>query len=370
MAFEQEPDLVRPRATLWTNHRLTVAVEGASHAFEKSFDQPFLRVGSHASADLALKEDGVAYRHLYIHATNEGVYCTDLSKRKSIGGRSRGWLTPDRVVKLGDVRLRAWTQPLIRFPLPQGDLQDRITGDTQVPALSIFNQGAFLSEAQIRRKLTLVGRAPPSVLRINSSLISRCHCAFYWDYDVLWVIDLLGSGGITYRGQRITATPLPLGDQVSLGEITLKFSRLELPASSITAAQKATDAATHAATVLSTMPSANHRPVEDFPHAFPYRPLSEEIESEYLRTIHPDAEIVEEEPSPDTTEELADQVVGYLVTEKRRQRRRRMFLVLLAILLPVSILLGLGYGAWRQDQTGEEGWPRQWAAWVQEWLQS
>ena len=73
---------------------------------------------------------------------------------------------------------------------------------------------------------SIIGRDARATIRIDSSTISRRHACITIDSDRAKITDLLSHNGTFVNGQRIQATELNDGDEVTFGSVKTKFVRM------------------------------------------------------------------------------------------------------------------------------------------------
>ncbi len=219
---------------LWSNYGITVRVESPSGVRTIEVDKPYVRIGSHPQAEVTLEGPGIPKAGLYLHATNDGIFCMDLqSPRHSVldsDDESGIWLSDDRGAVLGDYHIfAAVTGSDVEQPRPshnerpQLDRKGSVT--SPVPLMVVLVNEQRRATYRVNRKLTLVGRDVPSALRLKSDFISTTHCVLYWDSGRLWFVDLLSSNGTEKRGRRRVADRLRIGKTIKLGDVRLGFVR-------------------------------------------------------------------------------------------------------------------------------------------------
>ncbi|HJT31999.1 MAG TPA: FHA domain-containing protein [Pirellulales bacterium] len=207
---------------LWSDRTLAVTVEDADGARRTlRVAKPYARLGSHDRAEVVLTGADISPCHLYLHATDEGIYCLSLA-----GSASTGWLGAERSIKIGRYRISAAfdgegpppratehnsaAKDSIAAPLPR--LRVRLTGD---------KKHAF--ELNLRRQLTVMGRQAPSTLCVHHSTVSRTHAVLFWDGQSLWVVDLLGANGIRRDGEPLDAGLLAPSQRIALGDVRCRY---------------------------------------------------------------------------------------------------------------------------------------------------
>src|SRR5688572_23756549 len=90
----------------WCTQHLIVTVDSPSGSRESPIAQPFARVGSDPRSEVVIEDASVAPRSLYLHATDEGVFCLYLDVDVDADGKGR-WLAGETIIPLGAYRLQA-----------------------------------------------------------------------------------------------------------------------------------------------------------------------------------------------------------------------------------------------------------------------
>lgn len=73
-----------------------------------------------------------------------------------------------------------------------------------------------------------IGRSPPCDVQPRSRRLSRKHARFSVDGEEVWVEDLRSTNGTFLNGTRLTGrAPLKLGDEVTLGSVSVSLHRLD-----------------------------------------------------------------------------------------------------------------------------------------------
>ncbi|MFT3880633.1 MAG: FHA domain-containing protein [Gemmatales bacterium] len=81
----------------------------------------------------------------------------------------------------------------------------------------------------IDRLLTLIGRTERCAIQLNHELISNVHCSLVLTTTGLWVVDLLGRGGILINEQPVRVGFLGLEDELRLGPFRLRLQETPEP---------------------------------------------------------------------------------------------------------------------------------------------
>lgn len=193
--------------------------------------QPFALVGRDANTDLSLNHPHVSRRHAFLQAIAGRVFCFDLHSRTGVrwnGASTRsGWLGAGQVVSIGPYTIRAEVSRTPEAPQAEPDWNPttpkhaRQEGLPEV-ALEFLNGQTRQPFWPVRSALILIGRLPGCQVRLVEPSVSRFHCALLRTLTGLWVVDLLGRGGIRINGDRYRYSPLEDGDQLQVGRFQLR----------------------------------------------------------------------------------------------------------------------------------------------------
>lgn len=203
--------------------RLLVWHRNRHGPIEHCLPRPFALIGRTAPADLILDHPQISRRHAFVQVIGNRAYCLDLGSRAALAwnGRSRrsGWIEPGQFVEIGPYRVGlAGSSPRSAADnAPPGKTNPPFATDLGV-VLEPSGQG---SPAQrplvIDRLFTLVGRAPECDLRLSDLSISRYHCLLIRLGRELWVVDLLGRGGVTVDSRPVPWALLDDGALLHIG---------------------------------------------------------------------------------------------------------------------------------------------------------
>lgn len=198
--------------------RLLVWHRSRHGPIEHCLPRPFALIGRTSPADLILDHPQISRRHAFVQVIGRRAFCLDLGSRSALAwnGRSRrsGWIEPGQFVEVGPYR--------IGLPALASDHPTHDRSDTSIPALATdlrvllepSGQGSPTQRPHvIDRVFTLVGRAPECDLRLSDLSISRYHCLLIRLGHELWIVDLLGRGGVQVNSRPV---PWALLDDASL----------------------------------------------------------------------------------------------------------------------------------------------------------
>ena len=106
-------------------------------------------------------------------------------------------------------------QPGVGTPVPSG---------ASITVTRGFYEGL---EIAVDREWFVIGRGRSADLVLSEPTISRAHAAIGYESGEFFVQDLGSTNGTGVNGQREPRTSLQDGDQVQLGKLALKFTRIE-----------------------------------------------------------------------------------------------------------------------------------------------
>jgi len=197
--------------------------------------QPFAVIGRSSDADISLRSSKLSYRHAYLQVLDERVLCVDLKSTTGLiwGGhrRSYGWLSATDPVRIGPYRVRLANDKFSGCGASTNDALSNPLKEVVRPGLfpqyclELFDDSAADPIRPIDRRITLIGRDANCALRLDDSSVSRVHCALVLEQDFLWVVDLLGKGGIRLDGKRVQIQQAQTGSELVVGRHTMAFWR-------------------------------------------------------------------------------------------------------------------------------------------------
>lgn len=229
-----DPNL-RLREALGVTQPIRLAVSSASQPKPEYIDieNSYALLGRGAGCDVVLPEQGVSFRHAYLQAFGDRVLCVDLLSAAGIrwdGPDQHGWLTPAHRIGIGTAQVQllddGWNADGGVWPSPL----DCKTRDHHIDAygelpdvhLELSNRKLKGMSWPINRVMTLLGRDSRCRITCGDERISRVHCSLLLTPVGLWIIDLLGRGGITVNGQQQSVALLQEGDELGVGQYRMK----------------------------------------------------------------------------------------------------------------------------------------------------
>ena len=162
---------------------------------------------------------------LYLHATDDGIYCLNLDLPNAKIDERGQWICSDDVLTVGPYRLTVRTDG---GPIGVPELPDPValgSAGIPVPMMYIRCNRVLKDRRRFRSRLMIVGRRPHCPLQLRGGKVSSFHCAFYWQDRRLWCLDLLSSNGTTLGGQPIECCEVQMGEELEVGEFEIIYHR-------------------------------------------------------------------------------------------------------------------------------------------------
>jgi anti-anti-sigma factor len=180
-----------------------------------------------------LRSSKISFRHAYLQALDERVLCVDLTSKTSLcwgdKRRSYGWLTSANSVRIGPYHLRLADEPSGECEVPIDEAQpDPLNepvhhGLFPKYCLELFDDSVTDPMRSIDRRITLIGRDDHCALQLADASVSRVHCALVLNQDGLWVVDLLGKGGVQLDGKPVQIERAQNGSELVVGNQVMAF---------------------------------------------------------------------------------------------------------------------------------------------------
>jgi chromosome segregation ATPase/pSer/pThr/pTyr-binding forkhead associated (FHA) protein len=210
---------------LWCSQRLIFTVSTANNdSPEIVVERPYGLVGSHAQADVVLKEAGIAERAIYFHATDNGVYYRILELENDLSDDGRFMrLSPNDELTVGAKRIKVRSErseniEVLRNGAPEAN-------NSRTPVLNVM----FSNEPAVKRRLhaalQIVGSHAQCEIELKSPTVTPCHCVLFWYKQHLWCIDLHSQRGTRLNGQAVDCSEINLGDHLEIGDYIVQFHR-------------------------------------------------------------------------------------------------------------------------------------------------
>jgi pSer/pThr/pTyr-binding forkhead associated (FHA) protein len=216
-----------PVSDFWCSRRLLVTVDGPDGQSVFPLDRPVARIGRDSGSDIVVNNPWVARRSLYLHATDEGVFCFYFQPEEKESPRLGFWLAPGEPVLVGPYRVSACLEGDEPGPAPAlVPMDERGSVQPPIPMLHVYAGDKLCAKRRLRARLNLIGRRHQCALQLNGQQVSSFHGCFHWQYPRLWYVDLVSSNGTLRGGQKIECGEVRIGDRLEVGEFTVVFQRL------------------------------------------------------------------------------------------------------------------------------------------------
>jgi pSer/pThr/pTyr-binding forkhead associated (FHA) protein len=195
-------------------------------------DSPYAVIGRSGGCHVCLNGDGVSYRHAYLQVIGGRILCVDLLSATGVhwdGGEQGTWLSPEHRLQIGGYTLQlfddGWTcDASLPSPLDVRPRNDQRPEYGVLPEVELeLTGGAAPGKSwPINRVLTLVGRDERCRITCADDRISKVHCSLLLAPSGLWVVDLLGRGGVLVNGERLPCAYLPDQAELQVGKYQLR----------------------------------------------------------------------------------------------------------------------------------------------------
>jgi pSer/pThr/pTyr-binding forkhead associated (FHA) protein len=219
-----EKDLSGQQPKYWCEQGIHIDRAGPEGLVSVELRKPFALIGKHRRADLVLSGSQIVRRHLYLHATDAGVFCIDLAKTHDSRPLTGGWIDSKKPLEIGayQLRIRA-TGDFQESPDDQPDLLTAQSGDPPFPTIILSSNGHHIGEHRLTRRLTVVGRHESCSLRLASKTLSDFHCVFYREGDQLWVIDLRPRNALFVDHNKVETALMQPDSVLRVGRVQVEF---------------------------------------------------------------------------------------------------------------------------------------------------
>jgi len=276
--------------------RLSVEYQNRPEPVQCVLNQPYALVGRDARADVVLSEGQASRHHAYLQQIAGRIFCVDLDSRTGThwerGAKRTGWLDNGQAIRIGSnwVRYLSGLRPGESVPgeaAGQSPAQPQAQNGLPEVMLEFINRADRPQIWRMVPLLALVGKASECRVRLVGQSVANYHCGIVRTPLGVWVVDLLGPGGVLVQDTRVRCARLEDGDRLQVGRFLMRIhyeSALPaLPASSdqqphlLPAEQTADSAGLFQAEDLSAdldpgeepLPSPALLRTSSFPKAFP-----------------------------------------------------------------------------------------------------
>jgi hypothetical protein len=211
-------------------------VESRGPAEAYAFQQPFVVIGSCAESDLVMPDRSVNYRHIYLQLVGGRWIFTNLARisrtKAGQGHPASGPFDVGCELKVGyHVIKRVGTSPAGELIRQSEDLLPERSRELPSYTLDVVSRrrGApDLPPTEFSAPLTLIGTSKACDLMLDDDSVSRVHASLVSTPDGLWVVDLLGRGGVAVDGRREIWSPVHDGAVLQIGRASIRV-RIGVP---------------------------------------------------------------------------------------------------------------------------------------------
>ena len=197
-------------------------------------DSSLVLVGRSSQCELRLMHADVSRRHACLHVLRDRILCVDLGSRTGLrwDGKRRqtGWLDAKTPVSIGPYDLRLVLRGAVTdsdFEVPEAETFSRqplAESSRAGSGLRFLNRKDVPTrEVPLARPITLIGRDQHCKLRLKDDSVSRVHSSLMMTADGVWVMDLLGRGGVKVNGELVSSARLAPGDELQIGLYRMQF---------------------------------------------------------------------------------------------------------------------------------------------------
>ncbi len=205
---------------------LSVEYQGRAESTLRVLEQPFALIGRDPKADIVLKEGQVSRHHVYLQCLGGRLFCIDLESRTGThwnrGTKRAGWLDPQQAIRIGPY----WVRLLLGDPKDDSPTNGVNSGGgaNGLPevTLEFLNRGERTPTWRMTPMLALVGKAPECRVHLVGRSVANYHCSLVRTPLGLWVVDLLGPGGVWAQDNMVRCARLEDGDRLQVGKFMMR----------------------------------------------------------------------------------------------------------------------------------------------------
>lgn len=215
--------------------RLAVEAPGGQLPGVRTLHQPFALVGRDHRADVPLEDRLVSRRHAYLQVVDGHLFWFDLESRHGVEGAEgrgpHGWLAVDEAMRIGPYEIRR----LIDDGSPRSGRRGATppestplvaesygSGPWPKAALEFLNGPSRSAVWPVNRVISLVGSAAGCKFRLSDASVAPFHCSLVRTSVGVWVVDLLGNGGVVVNNVVVRHAPLTDGDVLKVGRYRVR----------------------------------------------------------------------------------------------------------------------------------------------------
>lgn len=193
------------------------------------FRQPFFVIGRASKCDLVIPDPKASFRHIYVQLVSGRWFFLNLAKiSRSPAGKGQpesGWFDVDCQLTVGShvvthvamgrqavTRKTAISnaEPSFDPPFFELDVMNREQGSQEPPS------------RQFRGPVTLIGASRKCDLFLKDESVSKVHASLVLTPHGMWVVDLLGRGGVSVDGSPAFWKRIHHGTVLQIGQYRLR----------------------------------------------------------------------------------------------------------------------------------------------------
>jgi pSer/pThr/pTyr-binding forkhead associated (FHA) protein len=211
---------------------LSVEYQGRPESAQHVLDQPFALIGRDPKADIVLKEGQVSRHHVYLQCIGGRLFCIDLESRTGThwdrGSKRAGWLEAKQAIRIGPYWVRRLEGNANGDDRPEDD-SDQPHGQALSPiglpevTLEFINRGEKAPTWRMTPMLSLIGKAPECRVHLVGRSVANYHCSLVRTPLGVWVVDLLGPGGVWVQDVMVRSALLEDGDHLQVGRFSMRI---------------------------------------------------------------------------------------------------------------------------------------------------
>jgi pSer/pThr/pTyr-binding forkhead associated (FHA) protein len=215
--------------------QVVVESQSAAEGELRLLHQPFAVIGRDPRADVVLDHTQVSRRHVYLQVVDSRAFWVDLDSRTGTRGdgqsQKSGWLEGGQTLCVGPYVIRRFvgdsqtnnepTQAKLPRDVPLVALAQNHVPLAEV-ALDFLNGPSQSMAWPVRRMMSLIGSASGCKFRLTDASVSRFHGSLLRTSAGLWIVDLLGQGGITVNKVPVHFSHLADGDVLRIGRYQIR----------------------------------------------------------------------------------------------------------------------------------------------------
>jgi pSer/pThr/pTyr-binding forkhead associated (FHA) protein len=212
---------------------LTVQTGACPDGLGHSLHQSFAIVGQDPRADVLLDDPDVSRRHAYLQVLGGRVFCLDLQSRTQThwenGPRRSGWLENEEPIRIGRSTIRSRITRALEPPeTGEGNGEHhaaRYLSPEALPqvTLEFVNRSVQSASWTMTPVLALVGKSPDCRVHLVGQSVSSFHCSLVRTPLGLWVVDLLGRGGVWVNHRLVRYARLDDGALLQVGKFLIRI---------------------------------------------------------------------------------------------------------------------------------------------------